>query len=282
MASRSTPRRRSCPRPAPRRSSTPSSLLHPSHERRGVAYGTPGYPVYDGAPSSPAGTGAVRLKLGQLSAQGRRAGPAEHQGALDQLPHNPTGATAPYEYLEKVAAFCREHDVFSSPTSATTTSTQGSSALDPRDNPRAHARLLLLPAQRHDRLPRGDDGRRCGAHRRPQETAPLHRRRHPILRAGRRDRRLERRRARRERRRIFAEKRELFKDFFERAGLGYLPTDASIYLWVRYPTFGTTRRTPCACWRKASSWRRDVRSVRAARATCRVALVPRRRSAGRR
>jgi LL-diaminopimelate aminotransferase len=37
------------------------------------------------------------------------------------------------------------------------------------------------------------------------------------------------------RRRIFGEKRELFKDFFERVGLEYLPTDASFYLWVTVP-----------------------------------------------
>jgi aspartate/methionine/tyrosine aminotransferase len=38
-----------------------------------------------------------------------------------------------------------------------------------------------------------------------------------------------------ERRRIFGEKRALFKDFFERVGLDYLPTDASFYLWVAVP-----------------------------------------------
>jgi LL-diaminopimelate aminotransferase len=37
------------------------------------------------------------------------------------------------------------------------------------------------------------------------------------------------------RRRTFGQKRELFKGFFERVGLGYLPTDASFYLWVAVP-----------------------------------------------
>ena len=37
------------------------------------------------------------------------------------------------------------------------------------------------------------------------------------------------------RRQIFAAKRELFKDFFERAGLRYMRTDASIYLWITVP-----------------------------------------------
>ena len=50
-------------------------------------------------------------------------------------PHNPTGATAPYEYLEKVATFCRAarhpllRRVLQRPL------LQRSSALDPRDNP---------------------------------------------------------------------------------------------------------------------------------------------------
>jgi len=37
------------------------------------------------------------------------------------------------------------------------------------------------------------------------------------------------------RRRIFGEKRTLFTEFFERAGLQYLPTEASFYLWVAVP-----------------------------------------------
>jgi LL-diaminopimelate aminotransferase len=38
-----------------------------------------------------------------------------------------------------------------------------------------------------------------------------------------------------ERRRIFGEKRALFTTFFEKAGLEYLPTEASFYLWVTVP-----------------------------------------------
>jgi LL-diaminopimelate aminotransferase len=37
------------------------------------------------------------------------------------------------------------------------------------------------------------------------------------------------------RRQIFGEKRALFTAFFDRAGLDYLPTDASFYLWVVVP-----------------------------------------------
>jgi aspartate/methionine/tyrosine aminotransferase len=37
------------------------------------------------------------------------------------------------------------------------------------------------------------------------------------------------------RRRIFGEKRSLFVDFFKRAKLDFLPTDAGIYLWVAVP-----------------------------------------------
>jgi aspartate/methionine/tyrosine aminotransferase len=38
-----------------------------------------------------------------------------------------------------------------------------------------------------------------------------------------------------QRRQIFGEKRALFTAFFDRAGLDYLPTDASFYLWVVVP-----------------------------------------------
>jgi aspartate/methionine/tyrosine aminotransferase len=38
-----------------------------------------------------------------------------------------------------------------------------------------------------------------------------------------------------ERRRVFEEKRDLFTDFFDRAGLDYLPTSASFYLWAAVP-----------------------------------------------
>ena len=37
------------------------------------------------------------------------------------------------------------------------------------------------------------------------------------------------------RRLIFGEKRALFTAFFERVGLEYLPTEASLYLWVAVP-----------------------------------------------
>jgi aspartate/methionine/tyrosine aminotransferase len=37
------------------------------------------------------------------------------------------------------------------------------------------------------------------------------------------------------RRRVFGEKRDLFTTFFERAGLQYLSTEASFYLWVAVP-----------------------------------------------
>jgi aspartate/methionine/tyrosine aminotransferase len=38
-----------------------------------------------------------------------------------------------------------------------------------------------------------------------------------------------------DRRRIFGEKRRLFLEFFHRAGLEVLPTDAGFYLWVEAP-----------------------------------------------
>jgi aspartate/methionine/tyrosine aminotransferase len=38
-----------------------------------------------------------------------------------------------------------------------------------------------------------------------------------------------------ERRRVFGEKRALFEEFFDRAGISYLPTQVSFYLWVAAP-----------------------------------------------
>ena len=38
------------------------------------------------------------------------------------------------------------------------------------------------------------------------------------------------------RRRIFGEKRALFTRFFDEAGIGYIPTESSFYLWVEAPS----------------------------------------------
>ena len=91
----------------------PLAFLHHSHDRRGVAYGTPGYPVYErgtlfaGGEARPVelkGENGFLLPPEAVDPEGTRI-------VWINYPHNPTGATASYGYLERVAEFCREHDL---------------------------------------------------------------------------------------------------------------------------------------------------------------------------
>src|ERR671917_2428351 len=91
----------------------PLAFLHPSHERTGVAYGSPGYPVYErgtlfaGGESLP-----VKLKAeDDLLLRVEEVDPEKVRILWINFPHNPTGARATYRYLEKVAEFCRGHDI---------------------------------------------------------------------------------------------------------------------------------------------------------------------------
>jgi LL-diaminopimelate aminotransferase len=92
----------------------PHAFVHPSHERRGIAYGTPGYPVYE---------------RGALFAHARPLPLPLHEehGFLPDLdaiddetwarlavfwvnyPNNPTCATAPLSFYERLAGLAREH-----------------------------------------------------------------------------------------------------------------------------------------------------------------------------
>src|SRR5919112_6113533 len=91
----------------------PLAFLHPSHERRGITYGTPGYPVYErGALFAGGEPLPVRLRKesGFLLSTGS-LDPAKTRALWINYPHNPTAATATRLYLEEVASFCHEHDV---------------------------------------------------------------------------------------------------------------------------------------------------------------------------
>jgi LL-diaminopimelate aminotransferase len=217
----------------------PLAFLHHSHDRRGVAYGTPGYPVYE---------------RGALFAGGE-ALPAELNGengfllppeAVDpertrilwiNYPHNPTGATASYEYLERVAGFCREHDILllsdecyndvysgeppPSILEVTKERTLAFCSLSKRSGMTGYRSAMMA----------GD----------PELISALGKLRPSIgvatqsfvqdaaIAAWSDDAHVEKRR------RIFGEKRDLFTAFFERAGIDYLRTDASFYLWVVVP-----------------------------------------------
>lgn len=217
----------------------PLAFLHPSHGRRGVAYGTPGYPVYERGTLF-AGGEALPVELGREDGfllPVRSVDPERTRMLWLNYPHNPTGATATYRYLEEVAAFCREHDIllFSdecyndlysgepppSILEVTRERTLAFCSLSKRSGMTGYRSAVMA----------GDPGIIAALKKlRPsigaatpsfvQDAATA---------AWSDDRHVE------ERRRIFGEKRELFVAFFERAGLEHLPTDASFYLWVAVP-----------------------------------------------
>ena len=217
----------------------PLAFLHPTHERRGVAYGAPGYPVYERGTMFAGGTPVpVRLKSEDsflLSTE--NLDPEKIRILWINYPHNPTGATASYEHLEKVSAFCREHDVLlfsdecyndlysgEAPPSIleiTRERTLAFCSLSKRSGMTGYrAAMMAGDAQLISALEQLRPSIGVATQSFVQDAA--------IVAWGDDEHVIERRRT-------FGEKRELFKDFFDRVGLGYLPTDASFYLWVKIP-----------------------------------------------
>ena len=217
----------------------PLAFLHPSQERVGVAYGTPGYPVYERGSLFAGGEPLpVRLKADNnflLETEG--TDPEKARILWINYPHNPTGATATYGHLERVVSFCREHeillfsdecynDIYSgepppSILEITSERTLAFCSLSKRSGMTGYRSAMMA----------GD----------PELIAALKKLRPSIGVATQSfvqdaaavawadDEHVE------ERRRTFGEKRSLFVDFFERTKLDFLSTDASIYLWVAVP-----------------------------------------------
>src|SRR3712207_4725705 len=217
----------------------PLAFLHHTHERRGVAYGTPGYPVYERGTLF-AGGEALPVKLTRddgFLIRSSDIDPERTRILWINYPHNPTGATASYGDLAKIAEFCREHDIllFSdecyneiylgdpppSILEITRERTLAFCSLSKRSGMTGYRSAMMA----------GD----------PELIAALRKLRPSIgvatqafvqeaaIAAWGDDEHVE------ERRRIFAEKRALFVDFFNRVKLAFLPTNASIYLWVAVP-----------------------------------------------
>jgi LL-diaminopimelate aminotransferase len=217
----------------------PLAFLHPSHERRGGAYGTPGYPVYEHATLFAGGEPLpVRLKPeDKFLLPPEAVDPQRTRILWINYPHNPTGATATYGYLEKMVAFCHEHDILlfcdecyndlysgeppPSVLEVTAERTLAFCSLSKRSGMTGYRSAMMA----------GD----------PDLIATLKKLR-PFLGvatpsfvqdaatvAWSDDEHVE------TRRRTFGEKRALFVDFLERTKLGFLPTNASIYLWVAVP-----------------------------------------------
>jgi LL-diaminopimelate aminotransferase len=217
----------------------PLAFLHHSHERRGVAYGTPGYPVYERGTLLSGGEALpVELKWENgFLPQPEAIDPERTRILWLNYPHNPTGASATYEYLERVVAFCREHDIllFSdecyndiysgepppSILEITTERTLAFCSLSKRSGMTGYRSAMMA----------GD----------PELIAALRKLRPSVgvatqsfvqdaaTAAWDDDAHVEKRR------RVFGKKRDLFTAFFEEAGLQYLPTEASFYLWVAVP-----------------------------------------------
>ena len=217
----------------------PLAFLHNTHERRGVAYSTPGYPVYERGtlfaggeplPVSLKAEDGFLLQVGALDPERTRI-------LWINYPHNPTGATATYDYLEKVAEFCRKHDILllsdecyndiysgeppPSILEVTKERTLAFCSLSKRSGMTGYRSAMvagdpeLIAALKQLRPSIG--------------VAPPTFTQHAAATAWGDDEHVEKRRQ------IFGEKRTLFTDFFRRAGLEYLPTDASFYLWVAVP-----------------------------------------------
>jgi LL-diaminopimelate aminotransferase len=217
----------------------PLAFVHPSHERRGVAYGTPGYPVYERSALF-AGGEALPVKLRKREnflLSTRALDPAKTRALWINYPHNPTGATATRAYLEETVSFCRKHDILlfsdecyndiysgTSPPSilqVTKERTLAFVSLSKRSGITGYRSAMIA----------GD----------PELIAALKKLRpsigvaspgfiqHAATAAWSDDAHV------RDRNHIFAAKRALFESFFERAGLRWTPTNASLYLWVEVP-----------------------------------------------
>jgi LL-diaminopimelate aminotransferase len=217
----------------------PLAFIHHSHERRGVAYGTPGYPVYERGTLFSGGE-ALPVRLGGEDGfllPLETVDPDRTRILWINYPHNPTGATASYEYLEEVADFCREHDMllFSDECYNDIYSGEPPPSILEVTKERTLAFCSLskrsgMTGYRSAMMAGDPDLISALARLRPsigvaiqsfvQDAATA---------AWSDDVHVEKRR------RIFGEKRVLFTEFFERVGLDYLRTDASFYLWVVVP-----------------------------------------------
>ena len=217
----------------------PLAFLHHSHERRGVAYGTPGYPVYERGTLFAGGEPLpveLRKETGFLLPV-EEVVPEETRILWINYPHNPTGAAAPYEYLEEVAAFCQEHDILLFSDECYNDIYSGEPPPSILEVTRERTLAFVSLSKRS-----GMTGYRSGMMAGDPELVAALKKLRPSIGAAtpefvqdaataawRDESHVE------ERRRIFGEKRALFRDFFEKIGLATMPTDASFYLWVEVP-----------------------------------------------
>ncbi|HEX2098267.1 MAG TPA: succinyldiaminopimelate transaminase [Rubrobacteraceae bacterium] len=217
----------------------PLAFLHHSHERRGVAYGTPGYPVYERGTLF-AGGEPLSVKLrkedGFLLPVGT-VDPVKARILWINYPHNPTGATATRQYLEEVAGFCREHDMLLFSDECYNDVYSG----DPPPSileVRRERTLAFVSLSKRSGMTGYRSAMMAGD---PELIAALKKLRPSIgvaspnfvqkaaAAAWQDDAHVL------ERNRVFGEKRALFVNFLERMSLHALSTRAGLYLWVEVP-----------------------------------------------
>jgi LL-diaminopimelate aminotransferase len=215
------------------------AFLHPSHERRGVAHGTPGYPVYERGTLFAGGEPLpARLKAGDgFLLRTEDVDPERTRILWINYPHNPTGATATYGYLEKVADFCREHDVLLFSDECYNDLYSGEPPPSILEITRERTLAFCSLSKRS-----GMTGYRSAVMAGDPELIAALKKLRPSIGVATQsfvqdaaaaawgdDEHVEKRRL------TFGEKRALFVDFFKRTKLDFLPTKASIYLWVVVP-----------------------------------------------
>ena len=217
----------------------PLAFLHPSHERRGVAYGTPGYPVYERGTLF-AGGRPLLVKLRTVDGfllPIEAVNPAETRALWINYPHNPTGATATYSYLEEVASFCREHDILLFSDECYNDVYYGDPPPSILEITKERVLAFVSLSKRS-----GMTGYRSAMMAGDPELIAALKKLRPSIgvaspsfiqkaatAAWQDNAHVE------HRRRVFAEKRALFEHFFERVGLRTLLTNAGLYLWVEVP-----------------------------------------------
>jgi LL-diaminopimelate aminotransferase len=152
-------------------------------------------------------------------------------------PHNPTGATATYSYLEEAVSFCRQHDMLLMSDECYNDVYSGEPPPSILEITKERT-LAFVSLSKRSGMTGYRSAMMAGD---PELIAALKKLRPSIgvaspsfiqraaIAAWNDDAHIK------ERNRIFAEKRKLFTSFFERVDLRWTATNASLYLWAEVP-----------------------------------------------
>lgn len=217
----------------------PLAFLHHTHERKGVAYGTPGYPVYERGTVF-AGGEPRPVKLHREDGfllDPESVDPQKTRILWINYPHNPTGARASLSYLERVADFCRKHEILLFSDECYNEVYEGEPPPSILEVTKERTLAFCSLSKRS-----GMTGYRSAMMAGDEELVSALKKLRPSIGAATPafiqdaataawsdDEHVE------ERNRVFDEKRSVFESFFERANLAFTRTGASFYLWVSVP-----------------------------------------------